>query len=879
MNIETSRTQSQTRQPKPPRTRPVTFQPGRHRVAALVLLASFLAPACRSDTFPLFDQDGDGVVAGHDCNDNDPSIGSRYQDQDGDGFGAGSPLAGCDAPDSTGLAATDGDCDDRDADVYPGAIEVCNSVDDDCNGQVDEGFDQDQDGYRNCGEIQENDCDDTDPTVHPGADETCDGVDNDCDGDIDEDLTVTFFRDNDADGFGDDSTTITACSQPDGYLSTGGDCDDTDSFTYPGADETCDGVDNDCDGDIDEGAGEIYYPDHDHDGYGDQAAGKRFCNPPEGGEYTSDGGDCDDTDPSVYPDAAERCNTLDDDCDGYMDEGFVSRWFFVDNDGDGYGVTDQAVRLCADLISVTGKVPNGLAVFRGDCDDTRSDVYPGADESVANSIDEDCGGTVFADPFVVPPDTPDSRAIQAELPANLTPSGRTDYFTSIADAVREAKDDQTVWVAAGVYVEGPIDFGGRTIKLMSVAMAGYTIIKAANEGGLSPLVRFQTGESSATLLDGFTIQDAYNQAGGAIFISGSSPTVQNCMLNGNTATDGAAIYITGDSASPRLASLLVTENNAESRGGGIFVNSGTTTLVNCVVSGNQVQDSGGSGPESGGGIYVQGGTLLLDNVVIWKNYALLGGGIFATNSNITMKATSVNTNEASTGGGIYVTDDTRLTLENAVVFDNLAHDSGGGIYLAGSTVYLENAVLRENQANVRGDSLFVAGPPSEEASAVFSAVDSIFLGSDDDLQLEVENGVNFLAELTYCDIYPDFGETGSDSVVLGEGVLFADPKFMDEGASVVAIHLAADSPVINQGRPNLTDPDGSRNDMGYFGGPGADRWDLDGDGCPAYFWPGNYEDAPDGVTQAYYDPDDQDPLVAPCTSSPLARPTQQPVLP
>ncbi len=164
-----------------------------------------------------------------------------YADGDGDGFGAGPASQGCTIP--PGFVANDDDCDDTNPAIHPGAEEVCNGVDDDCDAAIDEGltFDDDGDGFTSTDSCEgsADDCDDGDATVFPGAAELCDGLDNDCDVAVDEGLTF--------DDDGDGHTSPASCE------GSADDCDDTAPAVYPGAAETCNGVDDDCDGQIDEG--------------------------------------------------------------------------------------------------------------------------------------------------------------------------------------------------------------------------------------------------------------------------------------------------------------------------------------------------------------------------------------------------------------------------------------------------------------------------------------------------------------------------------------------------------------------------------------------------------------------------------------------------
>jgi len=139
-------------------------------------------------------------------------------------------------------------------------------------------------------------------------------------------VTSAWYPDLDGDGFGVDSQAAQKCAGPvlTPWVLQGGDCLDAPVLgvtSYPGAEELCDGLDNDCDGNPDDGlpGGQDYFRDQDNDGYGDPNDKRYFCLGPAG--WVVNGSDCAPMDPFVRPGAVERCNAVDDNCDGYMDNG------------------------------------------------------------------------------------------------------------------------------------------------------------------------------------------------------------------------------------------------------------------------------------------------------------------------------------------------------------------------------------------------------------------------------------------------------------------------------------------------------------------------------------------------------------------------------
>lgn len=290
-------------------------------------------------------------------------------DADGDGF----PL--------------EEDCDDSSADINPDATEICDGVDNNCDGATDEGVlntyynDQDRDGYGDAdqpveacqpgiGQVEDaTDCNDNEDTANPAEDEICfDGIDNNCDGATDEDAAVdatTWYPDADGDGFGVEEGSRQACAPGDGWAADGGDCDDAIAEINPGADEVCgDGIDNDCkDGPDDGGAIDAlkWHRDMDNDTFGDPDVSQRACLQPDG--WVSDDTDCDDDDIRENPN---------------------STWY-PDGDGDGFGATGVPGNACERVNETDGR-------DTGDCNDEDVEISPDAEEIWYDGVDQDCNG-------------------------------------------------------------------------------------------------------------------------------------------------------------------------------------------------------------------------------------------------------------------------------------------------------------------------------------------------------------------------------------------------------------------------------------------------------------------------------------------------------
>ena len=363
-------------------------------------------------------------------------------------------------------------------------------------------------------------------------------------------------------------------------------------------------------------------------------------------------------------------------------------------------------------------------------------------------------------------------------------------YRTIQDAVNAAGSGDTVLVAAGTY-SGPsnrdIDFGGKSLTVMSQAGAGSTTIdcggyKSTDGSGNHRGFYIHSGEANATI-SGFTVKNGYETLvsnipdsgnGGGIFNSGSIATiVANCTITGNTA-DGYG-------------------------GGGIYnYRCGTTTLTNCAIIGNTAYSNRGVGG-NGGGIQNISGTAMLTNCTIIGNIAsskpsgpsgLRNRGRHTSSSNGGTN-TRAPVGDTLHGGGIYNTGGGMITLTNCAIIGNTA-SSGGGLSGFNDMTTLTNCTVTRNTAFNGGGIFYVNN------SGITTLTNDIIYG---DTGGEINVYGTSAPVISFSDIQG--GQIGTSNIN-------ADPQFVNAAAG--DLHITPGSPCLGKGTPTgapATDKDGN----------------------------------------------------------------------
>ncbi len=461
--------------------------------------------------------------------------GSSLTYGDGDYGSPGDANGDCDTDtDGDGYAEGD-DCDDNNAAINPGATEVCDSVDNDCDGNTDEDpsdgttyyADTDGDYYGDPGSTIEAcerpadyrtnalDCDDTDGTISPSATEICDGIDNDCDTTIDVNAAdaTAWYPDGDSDGYGDESSPALVCSQPSGYIADGSDCNDADAAINPLAAETCDGTDDNCSGNENDASdASTYYADLDHDYYGDSGNTTAACTRPSG--FRINALDCNDSDSGINPGATETCDGIDNNCSGDESDAADAPTWYLDDDSDGYGDVTVFANACTQ--------PSGYLADSTDCDDAAANVNPGESET-CDGTDNNCSGdetdAVDATTWYADADSDGFGDVASLTTACSQPGGYTADSTDCDDS------EGTTYPGAPETCSDGVDSDCDTIDSMGTCDASLTGADATF-----------SGESSGDLA-------GYHMTGGDINGDGYSDVIIGARLAHNGGTDRGSTYV------------------------------------------------------------------------------------------------------------------------------------------------------------------------------------------------------------------------------------------------------------------------------------------------------------------------------------------------
>jgi predicted outer membrane repeat protein len=441
-----------------------------------------------------------------------------------------------------------------------------------------------------------------------------------------------------------------------------------------------------------------------------------------------------------------------------------------------------------------------------------------------------------------------------------------DDFATIQAGIDGSANGDTVIVRDGTYVE-IIDFNGKNIWLKSENGPSLTTIDA-NKTGIA--VTFKSGESSATVFEGFAIINggllagsdgggivcrnqsnpiirntwigmagAGNSAqsnGGGMYCKSSSPTLENCIFTGNWAENGNGGGLHCQSSSPTLNNCTFIDNWANFGGGAISCwNSSAPSLNQCTFTGNSVRFGSG-----GGMSFWYDSSPTLNDCTFTGNSADSGGAVHCLSSskpnfvNCTFTSNEADAGPNGNGGGLHC-DGSSPSFQNCTFTDNLAQARGGGIYCDASSPIFTDTLIVNNVAyngasSGQGGGVFCVNSSTPQLHNVTLAQNTARNTGGGLISESSSNPALFDCILwdNFAPIDPGISisaasvsvsysciQDGGGQPWFGAGNIDVDPQFVDPAND--DFHLQASSPAIDAGDPNSPpDPDGTRADMGAY---------------------------------------------------------------
>ncbi len=576
----------------------------------------------------------------------------------------------------------------------------------------------------------------------------------------------------------------------------------------------------------------------------------------DGDGFSSADGDCDDTNPALYPGAVEACDGIDTNCDGIVPieeaDGDYDGVRVCAGDCDDYDarVYPGAEEICdgkdSDCDGVIGEELDQdgdlYTICDGDCDDLEPNVHPDLVE-VCDLLDNDCSGLVDdidgdADghsPCAGGGDCDDNDPLAFPVvvdPASTAgvPDGTIEApFRTLEEALPNLDAIcRTVVLAPATYVVN-VDWTDRSLQINGAGVRPGQTVLTTDAGAPSRMFRVSNG-ASLTLVNVALVGGQASGDGGAVYALNGNVVLDGVVADGNSCTgDGAAVAV--QSGSLRVRGSTFTNNSSADDGGALSVLAGAFED-----SGSQYVSNEGV---RGGALLLESSTVSLVGSTFQDNRAATKGGALAmvAGGGVMIEGNSFFSNfSGGTGGALDLSDvyDPDGVVRNNHVADNQAAGSGGGLYLGGSNAGLVvvNNTFHANAGGARGAGVSLEATAADELWFWSNLV----TWSDGPYGLWVRDGSN--ASVGYNSAYAtaageaydfelfyaeDAGFNRSENPVFLGYTPDGDPTNDDLGLNAVSPVRDA-GPTDGAGPSTYTtwsDPDGSVNDRGMTGGPGT----------------------------------------------------------